>query len=138
MTWTIALSVTAMALLLAGPVQAASGPAAIELRTNAVPVLVAVAQAPVPAEPRFVRDAQRALRELGYAPGPIDGVMGARTRSALTRYQQAQRLPTTGQLDAETMARLDIYLRVLRTNDEPLPHTHVGRSEQRGGTVPAR
>jgi cytosine/adenosine deaminase-related metal-dependent hydrolase len=121
MTRMIALGVTTMTIFLAGPAEATSRLASLGLRTNAIPVLVAAPEQPGPPEPRFVRDAQRALRELGYAPGPIDGVIGAKTRSALTRYQQAQRLPATGQLDAETMARLDIYLRVLRMHEDRRP-----------------
>jgi hypothetical protein len=64
--------------------------------------------------PLFIREAQRALRELGYPPGPIDGVVGRRTRSALVRYQRSERIPVTGYLDAETMVRLDIHERVSR------------------------
>jgi Putative peptidoglycan binding domain len=70
-------------------------------------------QAAAPA-PRFVREAQQTLRQLGYQPGPIDGVVGPRTKSALAQYQRAERIKVTGQLDSETMARLDIQERVLR------------------------
>jgi peptidoglycan hydrolase-like protein with peptidoglycan-binding domain len=63
-------------------------------------------------QPRFIREAQRSLGELGYRPGPIDGVVGRRTRDALARYQRAQKIPVTGSLDAETMVRLDIHERV--------------------------
>jgi putative peptidoglycan binding protein len=63
-------------------------------------------------EPRFIREAQRALGELGYRPGPIDGVVGRRTQGALMRYQRSERIPVTGYLDAETMVRLDIHERV--------------------------
>ncbi|HET7876721.1 MAG TPA: peptidoglycan-binding domain-containing protein [Methylomirabilota bacterium] len=143
MSCTMALGVTAMAILLGNPLvslaDAASRVASSGMRTNAVPILVAMPdQTPTAPEPRFVRDAQRALRELGYGPGPVDGVIGARTRAALTRYQQAQRLPTTGDLDAETMARLDIYLRVLRTNEERRPNTHVSGSGQTPAAAIAR
>ena len=62
----------------------------------------------------FVREAQCALRDLGYHPGPIDGTFGPQTRSALVKYQVAEKLPVTGQLDAETMERLDVYKRVFR------------------------
>jgi Putative peptidoglycan binding domain len=65
-------------------------------------------------QPRFIREAQRALEELGYRPGPIDGVVGPRTRGALVRYQRSERIPVTGYLDAETMVRLDIRERVSR------------------------
>ncbi len=33
-----------------------------------------------------VREVQQALRDAGYDPGPIDGIMGPRTGSALRRY----------------------------------------------------
>jgi peptidoglycan hydrolase-like protein with peptidoglycan-binding domain len=68
-------------------------------------------------EPRFIREAQRTLGELGYRPGPIDGVVGRRTRSALTRYQRSERIPVTGHLDAETLVRLDIHQRVSPASD---------------------
>ncbi|HKW94399.1 MAG TPA: peptidoglycan-binding domain-containing protein [Methylomirabilota bacterium] len=70
-------------------------------------------QAAAPA-PRFVREAQQTLRHLGYQPGPADGVVGPRTKSALAQYQRAERIEVTGRLDSETMARLDIHERVLR------------------------
>ena len=69
----------------------------------------------------FVREVQRALRDLGYHPGPIDGTFGAQTRMALEKYQLAERLTVTGQLDAETMERLDVYRRLFRpARDLPL------------------
>jgi peptidoglycan hydrolase-like protein with peptidoglycan-binding domain len=69
--------------------------------------------AETPRQP-FVREAQRALRDLGYHPGPIDGTFSPRTRLALEKYQLAEKLPVTGQLDAETMERLDVYKRLFR------------------------
>jgi peptidoglycan hydrolase-like protein with peptidoglycan-binding domain len=67
-----------------------------------------------PPAPRFVREAQRTLRELGYQPGPVDGVVGPRTKDALAKYQRSERIEVTRRLDSETMARLDIHERVLR------------------------
>ena len=64
--------------------------------------------------PPFVREAQRALRDLGYHPGPIDGTFGLQTRTAVEKYQLAEKLRVTGQLDAETMERLDVYKRLFR------------------------
>jgi peptidoglycan hydrolase-like protein with peptidoglycan-binding domain len=61
-----------------------------------------------------VRQAQRVLRHLGYAPGPVDGILGRRTRRALTQYQRAQNIAVTARLDTETKVRLDIDERVLR------------------------
>jgi peptidoglycan hydrolase-like protein with peptidoglycan-binding domain len=50
--------------------------------------------------------AQQMLTELGYDPGPVDGIMGPMTGGALRRFQQDQSLPVTGQPDAATMAKL--------------------------------
>jgi len=36
--------------------------------------------------PQHVRAAQEALRDMGHDPGPIDGIMGRRTKAALRRY----------------------------------------------------
>ncbi len=54
------------------------------------------------------REAQRliqhGLREQGFDPGPVDGIIGPRTRAAIRRWQTAQGLPPTGYLD-ESAAR---------------------------------
>ncbi len=47
---------------------------------------------------------QRGLRERGFDPGPLDGIIGSGTRAALRRWQTAQGLPPTGYLD-ESAAR---------------------------------
>ncbi len=52
------------------------------------------------------RDVQRALTLLGLDPGPADGVLGPRTKAAVTRFQQAEGLTSTGVLDPETRSRL--------------------------------
>ena len=33
-----------------------------------------------------VRDLQQAMKALGHDPGPIDGIMGPRTKAALQKY----------------------------------------------------
>jgi peptidoglycan hydrolase-like protein with peptidoglycan-binding domain len=75
--------------------------------------LVAVATAivlmtvsPATARDSAVTRAQEALKQAGHDPGPIDGVVGARTTAALRAYQQAQGLRPTGRLDDETLAKL--------------------------------
>ena len=73
----------------------------------------------VPARQPLVREAQRALRDLGYDPGPIDGLFGPRTRTALAKYQTSERLPVTGDLDAVTLERLDVYRRLFRPTRQP-------------------
>jgi len=45
-----------------------------------------------------VRRVQRALNALGYGAGPEDGLMGARTRSAIRSFQRRRNDPATGRL----------------------------------------
>jgi peptidoglycan hydrolase-like protein with peptidoglycan-binding domain len=49
---------------------------------------------------------QGRLAALGYNVGPIDGILGQRTRSALSAFQFAQGLQGTGQLDQATRDKL--------------------------------
>jgi hypothetical protein len=51
---------------------------------------------------------QSDLAQLGYYDGPIDGLFGADTRTALTRYQIDRRLQVTGSLTNETMQSLGL------------------------------
>lgn len=53
-----------------------------------------------------LRTAQAALLYLGFDPGPIDGLRGRRTRSALIAFQDRFNLPDTGELDPDTETRL--------------------------------
>src|SRR3989441_4300742 len=55
-----------------------------------------------------VRAAQQALRDQGYNPGPIDGVMGPRTSAAVRDYQTKEGLTASGQLDDATMDKLGV------------------------------
>ena len=54
----------------------------------------------------MIRQAQIALRDAGFEPGRIDGMMGPKTQSALRQFQAAQGLPQTGRLDATTQKEL--------------------------------
>jgi len=51
---------------------------------------------------------QQALKDKGFDPGPIDGVMGSRTVSALKDYQKSENLTTTGRMDRDTRAKLGV------------------------------
>ena len=53
-----------------------------------------------------VRTAQAALLLQGFAPGKIDGVIGGRTRIALSAYQTGHGLSVTGELDSATYDKL--------------------------------
>jgi peptidoglycan hydrolase-like protein with peptidoglycan-binding domain len=55
-----------------------------------------------------LKQVQKALTEKGHDPGPVDGRMGPQTIGALKAFQKAHGLTATGQLDASTLAKLDI------------------------------
>ncbi len=56
-----------------------------------------------------ILEAQIVLARLGISPGPIDGLDGPRTQSALRAFQRANRLKVTGALDAGTRSRLVLH-----------------------------
>ncbi|MBI3108322.1 MAG: peptidoglycan-binding protein [Candidatus Rokubacteria bacterium] len=114
--WTSACCVsplTAIAILVGGLFGLTSGLESSDISQASFPRVTRERSSPAPA-PRFLRDTQKALRDLGHQPGPIDGVVGPRTRAALMSYQRAEGLPATGRLETETMARLDIHERLFR------------------------
>jgi Bacterial protein of unknown function (DUF937)/Putative peptidoglycan binding domain len=53
-----------------------------------------------------IRQVQQALKNQGQYPGPIDGIMGPRTRRALRDFQKANGLEQTGTVDEATMQKL--------------------------------
>ena len=55
-----------------------------------------------------VKKAQEALKDKGQDAGPIDGVMGPKTRAAIKAYQSANKMKPTGRLDAETAKSLGV------------------------------
>jgi hypothetical protein len=56
----------------------------------------------------IIQKAQQELKKKGINPGPVDGIIGPKTKSALRRYQAENGLPITGELDAETQIALGI------------------------------
>lgn len=53
-----------------------------------------------------VRQSQIYLAALGYSPGPADGLMGKRTRTAVQRFQRHAGLAPTGQVTEELLQLL--------------------------------
>lgn len=91
-----------------------------------------------------VQQAQERLDALGLDPGPIDGVMGARTRDALREFQRKRDLPVTGELDWQTRMALAATVRTVKdavpfpapravpvpqVSATPLPPPGSGRAE---------
>lgn len=51
---------------------------------------------------------QRALADLNYDPGPVDGFMGEKTAEALRFFQEDEGLEVTGQIDQATRGALNL------------------------------
>jgi peptidoglycan hydrolase-like protein with peptidoglycan-binding domain len=51
---------------------------------------------------------QTKLKRLGYYNGVVDGQMGSQTAAAIRRFQIAQRLKVTGELNSQTLRRLGV------------------------------
>lgn len=54
-----------------------------------------------------VKKAQTNLKARGYDPGAVDGLFGAKTHSAVRRYQSDRGLTVDGVVGPRTWARLD-------------------------------
>lgn len=54
-----------------------------------------------------LRAAQAGLTFLGFGPGTVDGLAGAKTKGAVADFQRSRSLPATGILDDVTAAAID-------------------------------
>jgi lipid-binding SYLF domain-containing protein/peptidoglycan hydrolase-like protein with peptidoglycan-binding domain len=55
-----------------------------------------------------VREVQTALKQQGFDPGPVDGVMGPLTTTALRNFQSHNQLEVTGKIDDRTQVALGV------------------------------
>jgi hypothetical protein len=56
------------------------------------------------------KSAQEALKAKGFYDGAVDGVVGPKTRRAVSEYQKSEGLEVTGRLDSPTAERLGVHL----------------------------
>ena len=54
----------------------------------------------------LIRMVQLTLKDSGFDPGPIDGIMGSKTRESIKRFQMKNELEPTGELDEQTINQL--------------------------------
>ena len=59
-----------------------------------------------PSSPATVRQAQQQLKAQGLYHGPIDGVLSADTKTAISQFQQKNGLAQTAMLDQPTLNHL--------------------------------
>jgi peptidoglycan hydrolase-like protein with peptidoglycan-binding domain len=55
-----------------------------------------------------IKTVQKSLNDKGYDAGPVDGVLGSRTRAGIRQYQASEKLTVTGRLDVETAGKLGV------------------------------
>lgn len=87
---------------------AAGHPEGTVVKDKEVDTIVQPKNAPVKLNRGVIEDAQRALAEKGYDPGPADGFAGPQTRSAVKKFQGDQNLAQTGRFDQKTLAALNV------------------------------
>ena len=80
-----------------------SGP---HIESDRAPAALGQGDAPHRRASQQVRDIQRMLKGLGYQPGPIDGILGPRTREAIRAFEVESGLHPTGEAMDGTAARL--------------------------------
>ena len=61
---------------------------------------------PMPMTPAVISTAQQALNAHGFPAGPVDGVMGDRTRAAIENFERTKGLRVDGVLDVRVYALL--------------------------------
>ena len=54
----------------------------------------------------LIRMVQLTLKDSGFEPGPIDGILGPKTRDAIKRFQIKNELEPTGEIDKQTINQL--------------------------------
>lgn len=69
--------------------------------------------------PTIIRSIQQALKQASYNPGPVDGVLGTQTTTAIEAYQQDRGLPV-GNLTLQTLEALGVTV----GTHHPVPSLH--------------
>ena len=90
-----------------------------------------------------VRSLQQALKDKGFDPGPVDGIMGERTRGALRQFQTANNLQATGSLNPETAEKLGVQTSAPQASrgsnrESSQPRDAVKSRDAREGNDPSR
>jgi peptidoglycan hydrolase-like protein with peptidoglycan-binding domain len=73
---------------------------------------------------------QSSLNSLGFDAGKPDGIMGRRTRAALTQFQHAYGVAATGRMDGPTAAAMERAISGAMEREQPLPGNPVSRQVQ--------
>lgn len=63
---------------------------------------------------------QKNLSDLGYDPGPVDGIWSKKTENALKDFQRKNNLPESGEVNQETIMGLQIIKSISSSNQNPV------------------
>lgn len=94
-----------------------------------------------PAYDPIVYQIQRKLKDLGYNPGPLDGIWGQKTEEAVKGFQRDNGLAATGEIDQATKAQLDFETPVSRktlheaARSEPADRLTTAGTRQKVGYI---
>ena len=75
--------------------------------------------------PKDIGKAQAILHKFGYDPGPIDGILGKKTRKAITEYQNDIGVPITGKLDRNLLYLLTASLQIAKKSEKARQSTNL-------------
>jgi hypothetical protein len=111
-----------------GPLGQPQSPAAS--RPEAVIMGVEIPEQAV--QPQFMAQVQQQLQQAGFYEGPIDGLYGDRTQAALAAWQRQQGLQPTGQLNAQTLAAMDVDSMATQQAELPQQQQQTGQQQSTG------
>lgn len=60
-----------------------------------------------------IRFVQSRLTKLGYDTGPVDGLMGQKTRDAIKKFENARKIPVTGEVSGKLLEALSQRAKIL-------------------------
>lgn len=85
-----------------------------------------------------VKSVQEILHQLGYKPGPVDGIFGDKTESAVVKFQEEHSLYSDGIVGPNTWSMLHHALEIsLDEQNHPISHPSMGSERMQWVRVPA-
>ena len=81
-----------------------------------------------------VRQAQQKLKDQGYDPGAVDGVIGIKTAEAIKKFQRYHGESATGELDSTTRTQLGVQAAGTADRDSNSVTSDSGASDSSAGS----
>lgn len=78
---------------------------------TAAPQVAVVPTPTIPTLPYTNQDIQKALKAAGIYTGPIDGIIGPKTKAAIESFQRSKGLKVDGKVGPKTWAEMAKYLK---------------------------